>query len=469
MDNSTIAAIATPQGKGGIGIIKISGKDAISIGRAIFRRLRSSPDSTKKIDDLSFRSHQLYHGYVVDKETGKTYDEVLFTVMRAPYSYTREDVVEIQAHAGFVALGAILELVLKQGARLAEAGEFTKRAFINGRIDLSQAEAVIDIINARTKQSLEIAANQISGNLGVQIRAIRDAMMNILVEIEAGIDFPDDVEEVVDSNRIIAVIRYEVINPLKDMLSRYENAHVLRDGLKLIVVGKPNVGKSSLMNRLIQKDRVIVTHLPGTTRDLVEETINIHGIPVIVTDSAGLHETDDPVEVIGIQKTHEYIVQSDLVLFMVDVSSDFTEADIQIYDRIKDKRAILVYNKSDLVKDGGHRSDIPRQWRDLPNVKTSALYNWGFDLLKELIAKTCLGESGFDTRNVIIPNLRHKLALERSIQASEAAVKGIQESTMFELVAIDIKEVIDSLGEVIGVGAGEDVLGQIFSRFCIGK
>ncbi len=424
---------------------------------------------TEEAADHSFCSHQLYHGYVVDKETGKTYDEVLFTVMRAPYSYTREDVVEIQAHSGFVALSAILELVLKKGAKLAEAGEFTKRAFINGRIDLSQAEAVIDIINAKTQQSLEIAANQISGNMGVQIQAIRDAMMNILVEIEAGIDFPDDVGEIIDSNRIITGIRSEIMNPLKDMLSRYENAHVLRDGLKLIVVGKPNVGKSSLMNRLIQKDRVIVTHVPGTTRDLVEETINIHGIPVIVTDSAGLHETNDLVEVIGIQKTHEYIVQSDLVLFMVDVSSDFTEADFQIYDRIKNKRAILVFNKSDLVKDGGYRSDIPPQWRDLPNVKTSALYNWGVETLKELIAKICLGESGFDTRNVIIPNIRHKQALERGIQASEAAVMGIQEGTMFELVAIDIQEVIDSLGEIIGVGAREELLDQIFSRFCIGK
>lgn len=424
---------------------------------------------TEEAADHSFCSHQLYHGYVVDKETGKTYDEVLFTVMRAPYSYTREDVVEIQAHAGFIALSAILEMVLKQGARLAEAGEFTKRAFLNGRIDLSQAEAVIDIINAKTQQSLEIAANQISGNMGVQIQAIRDAMMNILVEIEAGIDFPDDVGEIIDSNRIITGIRSEIMNPLKDMLFRYENAHVLRDGLKLIVVGKPNVGKSSLMNRLIQKDRVIVTHVPGTTRDLVEETINIHGIPVIVTDSAGLHETNDPVEVIGIQKTHEYIVQSDLVLFMVDVSSDFTEADFQIYDRIKNKCAILVFNKSDLVKDGGYRSDIPPQWRDLPNVKTSALYNWGVETLKELIAKICLGESGFDTRNVIIPNIRHKQALERGIQASEAAVMGIQEGTMFELVAIDIQEVIDSLGEIIGVGTKEDVLDKIFSRFCIGK
>ena len=424
---------------------------------------------TEETADQSFCSHQLYHGYIADKETGKTYDEVLFTVMRAPYSYTREDVVEIQAHSGFVALSGILELVLKKGARLAEAGEFTKRAFINGRIDLSQAEAVIDIINAKTQQSLEIAANQISGNLGVQIQAIRDALMNILVEIEAGIDFPDSVGEIIDANHIITGIRSEVINPLKEMLSRYEHAHVLRDGLKLIVVGKPNVGKSSLMNRLIQKDRVIVTHIPGTTRDLVEETINIHGIPVIVTDSAGLHETNDPVEVIGIQKTHEYIVQSDLVLFMVDVSRDLTEADFQIYDRIKNKRAILVFNKSDIVKDGGYRLDIPPQWRDLPNVKTSALYNWGFETLKELIAKICLGESGFDTRNVIIPNIRHKQALERSIQASESAVMGIQEGTMFELVAIDIQEAIDSLGEITGVGAREDVLDQIFSRFCIGK
>lgn len=469
MNGSTIAAIATPVGSGGIGIIRISGQDALSIASSIFQRLHpSSPPGRFGRERGCFKSYRLYHGYIVDPENQRVLDEVLLAVMMAPNSYTREDVVEIQAHCGPVVLSSILELVLKSGARLAEPGEFTKRAYINGRIDLTQAEAVIDVINAKTNKSLEIAAAQIKGNMRTSVETIRDSLLHILTEIEAAIDFPDDVGEIVDTDTAIEVIQSKVVDTLKSLINRYKNAHVLRDGLKVVIAGKPNVGKSSLMNCLLQKDRVIVTSIPGTTRDLIEDTLNIRGIPVTITDTAGLHETDDPVEVMGIKKTREYINNSDLVLFMVDASCPLTSDDYKIYEKINGRGLILVINKSDLVDDE-FNLDIPDDWVKIPRIKISALYNRGLDPLKDLIAKVSLHEGGFDAGNTIIPNLRHKLALDRSLLAASSAVEGIRAGTPFELIAIDIKEAIDCLDEITGAAINEDVIDQIFSRFCIGK
>lgn len=471
-DSSTIAAIATPIGSGGIGIIKISGKDSFSIAGSIFRRTGSSsdfsPDNSPSADFVPFKSHHLHLGHIVDSENGRVLDEVLLSVMPAPHSYTREDVVEIQAHAGPVVLSSILDLVLKKGARLAEPGEFTKRAYLNGRIDLTQAEAVIDIINAKTNKALEIATAQIKGEMRRRVESIRDSLVHLMSEVEAGIDFPDDVGEIIDVERTIEGIETKVIDKLKDLVSGYENAHILRDGLKLTVVGRPNVGKSSLMNRLLKKDRVIVTSSPGTTRDLIEETLNIRDIPVIITDTAGLHETDDPVESIGIRKTQEHINSSDLILFMVDASCSLTKDDYKIYEKFSNKRMILVINKSDLVDDG-FEPEIPDFWNEMPKIKISALYNRGINELRDLIAKISIGEGTFNGGNTIIPNLRHKLALERSLQAVSSAVSGIQENAPFELIAIDLREAIDSLGDIVGLSTSEDVLDQIFSRFCIGK
>jgi len=317
MEYDTIAAIATPTGSGGIGIIKISGKDAFSIAEAIFQKSHASRgEGSSESKALSFplKSHRLYHGHIVNPGTGQVLDEVLLSAMKAPRTYTREDVIEINTHSGHIVMASILDLVLQQGARLADPGEFTKRAYLSGRIDLTQAEAVIDIINSRTQKSLEIATSQIKGNLKNRIESIRGSLIDIITQVEAAIDFPEDVGDVIDAVSVKQILDKEIIGELSDMVEQYENAHFLRDGLKMIVVGRPNVGKSSLMNRLIQEDRVIVTPIPGTTRDLIEETLNIHGIPVIIADSAGLHETKDPVEVIGIGKTKDYIHASDLIL-----------------------------------------------------------------------------------------------------------------------------------------------------------
>ncbi len=471
MDNPTIAAVATPIGRGGIGIIKISGEKALRIAATIFKRSRLASDYKTDRCALSFtrfKSHRLYHGYVVDPANGRLLDEVLLAIMKAPRSYTGEDVVEIQAHSGHVVLSSILELVLKNGARLAKPGEFTKRAYINGRIDLTQAEAVVDIINARTNKALEIAATQVKGDMRMTVEILRDLLSDIFAEINAAIDFPDDVTDIFDIDTAIKILHNKVIARLQELIERYENAHVLRDGLKLVVVGRPNVGKSSLMNRLLQKERAIVTSTPGTTRDFIEEPLSISGIPVVITDTAGLHETDDPVEVIGIKKTYEHTDLSDLVLFVLDASYRITEEDGKIYERISDRKLIIVINKSDLVEDK-HRLDVPDSWIKIPQVKISALYGQGLARLKDLIAKMALSEQGFDTEHAIIPNLRHKIALERSLRAASSAVKGMRMRIPFELIAIDIKEAIDTLGEITGVIAHEDILDRIFSRFCIGK
>ena len=472
MENDTIAAISTPTGSGGIGIIKISGKDAFSIAEAIFQKSdasRGEDSSESKALSFPLKSHRLYHGHIVNPGSGQVLDEVLLSAMKAPMTYTREDVIEINTHSGYIVMASILDLVLQKGARLADPGEFTKRAYLSGRIDLTQAEAVIDIINSRTQKSLEIATSQIKGNLKNRIEAIRGSLIDIITQVEAAIDFPEDIGDVIDAVFVKQILDKEIIGELSDMVEQYENAHFLRDGLKMIVVGRPNVGKSSLMNRLIQEDRVIVTSIPGTTRDLIEETLNIHGIPVIIADSAGLHETKDPVEVIGIGKTKDYIHASDLILFMIDASDPFTIEDQKIYKTIiGDKRLILVINKIDLVEDD-FKPEIPETWKKIPSVKISALYGNGLNSLKDLIAKLAVGDHQLEVQNTIIPNLRHKIALEKSLEFAVSASEELRKGTSFELIAIDIKETLDKLGEIIGAVAKEDVIDQIFSRFCIGK
>jgi len=468
MDSSTIAAIATPIGCGGIGIIKISGPNALSIAEHIFRKAGFKQEGPDTAHNSSFKTHRLYYGHIVDPESGQVLDEVVLAVMKAPHSYTCEDIVEIQSHSGYAVLSAILSLVLKQGASLAEPGEFTKRAYINGRIDLTQAEAVIDIINAKTDKALEIATSQIKGDMKVRVEAIRDILVNIMTQANAAIDFPDDAGETIDTDAAMEVLQSSVVGRLRELIEQYENAHILRDGLNLVVVGRPNVGKSSLMNRLIKKDRVIVTCMPGTTRDLIEETLNVRGIPVVVTDTAGLHETEDPVEVIGIKKTYEHASGCDLVLFVVDAGCPLTSEDVTIFEKINNKKTILVINKSDLV-DEKFVMDIPDGWVDLPQVMISALYNRGIETLKDLVAKIVLSEPGLTAAGKIIPNLRHKIALDRSLEAVSSAIEGLRTKVPFELIAIDVQEAIDSLGEITGVAVGEEILDKIFSSFCIGK
>ena len=473
----TIAAIATSGGKGGIGIVKISGLNAFAVANAIFRPIDRCQDSNavihpahqdKRPKAFEFETHRLYYGHIVDPQNGALLDEVLLSAMKAPQTYTREDVVEINAHGGAVVLHAILQLVLEKGARLAEPGEFTQRAFVNGRIDLTQAEAVIDVINARTQKSLQLAAAQVTGKLQEQITSIRDGLVDLLTRIEAAIDFPEAVAEFMQPEDTLKTLQKEVLEPLKSLIRNYVDAHVFRDGLAVAVVGRPNVGKSSLLNQLVQKDRAIVTDVPGTTRDVIEETLNLAGIPVVVSDTAGVHHTDNPVEKIGIEKTLEHVNGSDLVLFMIEASSPLAPEDYHIYEKIKSKPIIIVLNKIDLTRKGNETA-IPDDWVFNDRGRISALYDKGIDRLKDKIIQLAGGDDPIDLNAVIVPNLRHKQLLERSLVATETIIEQTQKGTSSELLAIHLQEAIDSLGAISGDNVKVDVLDQIFSRFCVGK
>lgn len=462
MDDSTIAAIATPPGRGGIGIIKISGNKSFSIAESIFQR---AGNCSKK---QPCQSHRLYYGHIIYPESGKVIDEVLMSYMPSPHSYTRESVIEINSHSGSTVLAEILKLVLKHGARLAEPGEFTKRAYLNGRIDLTQAEAVIDIINAKTEKSLETAISHIRGKLKERVEKIKKCLLDILVEIEAQIDFSDEIDDTAGYEKIRTLLNEQVIVPLKNMLAQYENGHILRDGLKMAVVGMPNVGKSSLMNRLIQQDRAIVTKIPGTTRDLIEETLNIRGIPVVIGDTAGLHKTDDPIEKIGIKKTKKYIKESDLILFMVDAGRKLDRQDYKIYDTVSHKKVIIVINKIDLLE-GKYSFNLPEAWNNVPHVRTSALYGTGFKNLKDSIAKIFLNGKSVTGEDGIIPNLRQKMAMEKCLEYTVIAKEGKGKNLPPEIIAMDIKDAINTLEYITGETTAEDVVDQIFSKFCVGK
>jgi tRNA modification GTPase len=475
MDTSTIAAIATPGGRGGIGIIKLSGSRAVSIASAIFTPAEPSkpsspgnPSSPEVVIPSDFDSHRLNYGHIIDPDSGHRIDEVLLTVMLAPRSYTREDVVEINAHGGQVALNSILELVCRFGARIAEPGEFTRRAFLNGRIDLTQAEAVIDIINALTDKSLQIATAQVDGNLRRSVEQIQEFLIDRLAHTEAAIDFPDDVEDIGEPQKIAADLRAAVIEPLQTLIRYHVEGRVLRDGLRVAVAGRPNVGKSSLLNCLVQKERAIVTEVPGTTRDMIEETINIGGYGVILADTAGLHKTDDPIETLGIQKTLENVNGADLVLFMIEANHPVTAEDHGVFEQLHSKPMIVVMNKIDLIN-GDERCQLPATWQQFDCVQTSALYDRGIDQLKDRIVDAAFGKNPIDLEAAVVPNLRQKMLMETSLEAALAVCRGLENDTPMELIAINIQEAIDSLNQILGSHVKVNLLDEIFSRFCIGK
>ena len=475
MENSTIAAIATPGGRGGIGIIKISGSRALAIAAALFhpavsqsaaRSEHCGPSISESTD--RFKSHRLHYGHIIDPVSRQVLDEVLLSVMKAPRSYTREDVVEINTHGGQIAVNAIFEAVLRQGARIAEPGEFTKRAFLNGRIDLIQAEAVIDAINARTEKSLHLAAAQIRGNLSRSVEQIRQYLIELLTRTEAAIDFPDDVDEIFDPGAEIKKLEKIVLHPLLSLIQKHIDGNVLRDGLKVAVVGRPNVGKSSLLNCLVQKERAIVTAVPGTTRDAIEETINMKGLPVLLIDTAGLHETSDPIETIGIEKTIENFNRADLVLFMVEANRKLTAEDHKIFDQLQSKPTIVLINKIDLVN-GQDIVEIPAHWSLRKCLRISALYDREIEALKREIAAMAFGEDPLEIEAGIVPNLRQKMLLEDGLQCTRAIIEEFHNGHPAELIAIHLQDAVDAMGQILGTTVKVDVLDEIFSRFCIGK
>ncbi len=461
MDSDTIAAIATPLGSGGIGIIRISGKEAAGIAGALFRPSRQR-------DLQGPLSHRLYLGRILDPETGRDLDEVMMVCMQAPRSYTREDVVEIHSHSGPAALRAILDLVLGQGARLADPGEFTLRAFLNGRIDLTQAEAVIDIVNARTRSFLEIAAAQLHGGLSKTVETCREALLDLQAELEAAIDFPEEPETALRAEAAAGKLEKQVLAELIPLVKQYGAGRILREGLRVVVAGLPNAGKSSLMNRLLQRERAIVSPFPGTTRDFLEEPLNLGGLAAMIVDTAGLQETEDPVERIGVEKTREKIREADLLLFLVDAARPMAEVLPESGLPDPGKPTILVLNKMDL-RDPDWDPEIPKAWQGLPRVRISALQGHGIKALKDKMVEIISGGKGLFLENPIVPNARQKAALDRALQAAQAARQGLYSGRSPEFVSMDVGEAADALGEILGVTLKPDVLETVFSRFCIGK
>lgn len=456
----TIAAISTPIGEGGIGIVRLSGKDAIPIADKIF----FSPKG-RKLKDA--KSHTVVYGFVIDPAKNEKIDEVLVTVMKSPKTYTREDVVEINCHGGMLPLRTTLQLLLREGARLAEPGEFTKRAFLNGRIDLSQAEAVIDVIRAKTEQAERFAFRQLEGRLSAKITDMRDKVTKLCIHIEAYIDFPEDEIEIIEKGDLLDSMR-SIECELQSISKRYDEGRFFREGVSTAIVGKPNVGKSSLLNAILQKDRAIVTEMPGTTRDVIEDYLNINGLPLRIMDTAGIRETHDLAETEGVRRSLKAIEGADIVLAVLDVSRPFDEADKEVIDRIKDKKAVIVINKADIESPafGLHPSDFSPH----SVVKVSALKGDGIDNLKNTIYSLCITSGrASDTEDIIITNLRHRQSIDRALKSLNDAEDALKRNEPLEVVALFLRESLYSLGEIIGAITTEDILNKIFNEFCIGK
>ena len=467
--NDTIAAIATPFGSGGIGVIRISGPKAFDISATLFSKTKARPQRCENLE-----SHRVCHGYVFDLDDNAVIDEVLLIPMKGPSSYTAEDVIEIQAHSGTMVLRRILDKILGLGARLSEPGEFTKRAFLNGRIDLTQAEAVVDIINAKSANALKFAASQNLGTLKHKISHLRDQLIDFLSLVEVNIDFPDDVHSFEPSQREKTLVN-DLLEQCRQFIKQHDDACFLKDGIRVTICGAPNVGKSSLMNRLLEQDRSIVTAVPGTTRDPIEEGLNMDGIPFVLSDTAGIHQTDDLVEIIGIEKAKDHIDKADIILFMKEAGTHFTEIEFQkvlslpkqaIGQSYWGKKVIFVVNKIDM--EDSVLPQLSEKYKEIPRVEISALLNKGIDELKQIIVNISM--AGLDMEKTsVIPNLRHKKALEQTVESLEAVQAGLTNRYEPDILAIDIKNSIDSLGTITGETASLDILDNIFNNFCIGK
>ncbi len=409
----------------------------------------------------------MHYGYIRDNFSGELIDEVMAVYFKAPFSYTAEDVVEIQCHGSMVSLRKILSLVLKNGARMAEPGEFTKRAFLNGRLDLSQAEAVIDLIRAKSDKTFDVALSQLEGNFSKEIREIRAELMDSLVDITVNIDYPDEDIEQLTFEKLIAALG-SVRGKIEDLLRTSDTGRIISEGLKVSIIGKPNVGKSSLMNALLNETRAIVTEVPGTTRDTIEEMITIRGIPIRLTDTAGIHETDDVVEKIGIEKSKEAFNNADLVILMIDTSRPLDDEDISIIEHIGGRKVIAVMNKSDLPSEFAS-AEVARLLPDAPIIAASVTGGQGIEEIENIIEELVYGGKVKQNESTMITNVRHKRLLEEASQSIADAIEGAEERQPLELIEIDANAAYESLGMIIGEAVEEDIINEVFARFCLGK
>ena len=457
MYDDTIAAVATAMGEGGIGIIRISGENSLEILNKVFCSVKKSPVENRK----------LTYGFVEDNFTGEKIDEVMAVYMKSPHSYTAEDVVEIQCHGSIVSLRKILALVLKNGARLAEPGEFTKRAFLNGRLDLSQAEAVIDLIKAKSDKTFDVALSQLEGSFSKKIKEIRADLVDILVNITVNIDYPDEDIEVITYENLISGLA-AVKTKVDSMLATADTGRILREGLNIAIIGKPNVGKSSLMNALLRETRAIVTEIPGTTRDTIEEALTIRNIPVKLTDTAGIRHTDDVIEKIGIEKSKESFNKADLIIFMVDNARPLDDEDREIIEYIGDRKVIVIINKTDL-ESRLNRNEIEEKLPGAIIIEAAVAKDQGISILEDEIEKLVFDGRVKQNDSMMVTNVRHKALLEEASSALKDASSMAEAGEALEFLAIDVNRAYEALGEIIGETVNEDIINEVFARFCLGK
>ncbi|MCF3944006.1 tRNA uridine-5-carboxymethylaminomethyl(34) synthesis GTPase MnmE [Oceanobacillus alkalisoli] len=458
MSTDTITAISTPVGEGAIAIVRLSGPDAITITNELF--------TGKDLHEAA--THTINYGRIIDPETNDIADEVMVSVMRAPKTFTREDIVEINCHGGMVAVNKVLDIILSKGARLAEPGEFTKRAFLNGRIDLSQAEAVMDLIRAKTDKAMSVAVKQMDGRLSKLITELRQELLETVAHVEVNIDYPeyDDVEEM--SHEMMRTKSREVHKRIKELLEVANQGKILREGIATAIIGRPNVGKSSLMNTLVQENKAIVTDIPGTTRDIIEEYVNVRGVPLRLVDTAGIRETEDIVEKIGVERSRQVLQESDLILFVLNFNEDLTEEDRKLFEAVQGLDYIVIVNKMDLEQ----KIDLEKV-RELagerPVITTSLLVEEGVEQLERSIASTFF-EGEIDTGDMTyVSNIRHIQLLKQAKQALEDAMEGIELGMPLDIVQIDVTRTWELLGEIIGDTASDSLIDQLFSQFCLGK
>ena len=455
----TIVAISTAMGNGGIGIIRMSGKESFKILEKIFK------PKNNKFDDI--KGYNIKFGYIVNSETHEIIDEVLVSFFKSPKSYTTEDMCEINSHGGIIVQKLILEQCLKNGASLAEPGEFTKRAFLNGRIDLSQAESVIDLINSRTEKEAKASITQLEGSLSKKIEEIRSGLLNIMSDIEATIDYPEyDIEEVTNIRAINELSN--ILKKLDALEKSFETGKMIKEGIKTIIIGKPNSGKSSLLNLILDEERAIVSDIAGTTRDTIEEYINLKGIPLKLIDTAGIRETKDKIEEIGVNKSIHLVDKADLIISIFDNSKDLEKEDYKILDMIKNKKSIIVLNKIDL---GKHLLDENEEILKLniPIVKMSAKLGDGIeDLYKNIIDIFNMGNIELDN-SMVITNVRHKNQIKKAKKDVQQAIDTISQKLPIDIIGIYIKEALIDLGTITGQNVSEDIINEIFSKFCLGK
>jgi tRNA modification GTPase len=454
----TIAAVATTMGESSLSVIRVSGEKALTITTSIFRGKNG-----RSLVDI--KSYSMRYGHIIDMENNDIIDEVIVSFMKGPKSFTAEDTIEINCHGGVVSTKRVLEEVIKAGARIAEPGEFTKRAFLNGRIDLSQAEAVIDIIRAKTDLSMKSALAQSQGRISGEIGKLRNRMLGVIAHIEATVDFPEDDLEEITGEKVLLDLK-DLVTDINELLQTANEGKILREGLSVVIVGKPNVGKSSLLNELVMEKRAIVTDVPGTTRDVIEEYINIEGIPIKIIDTAGIRETEDVVEKIGVERSKEKIEDADLIIIVLDLSRELDNDDKDIIKYIKDKKYLVILNKSDLktVLNKDEISSLESKYI----IETSTKTGEGLDTIRKLI-KDMFFRGEISASDVMITNSRHKEALIRAKERCEAALLTLNNKLSIDFASIDVRSAWSHLGEITGETLEEDIIDKIFSEFCIGK